>query len=162
MSDPDRASGNKLTVARRRDRSGSGPGIVDDLLVTLPVIGSADMPVREAAALMTERGQDHLVIPLTGGTYGLLTDADIRAGVVAVGRDIDTPVGELVAGPVPVVPQGTAAVDALTVMFDRDLTAMPVVDPAGAVVGVLGLAVVVAAATVEHPLLVRVARAGLA
>jgi CBS domain-containing protein len=137
VSDPDRASGNKLTVARRRDRSGSGPGIVDDLLFTRPVIGSADMPVREAAALMTERGQDHLVIPLTGGTYGLLTDADIRAGVVAVGRDIDTPVGELVAGPVPVVPQGTAAVDALTVMFDRDLTAMPVVDPAGAVVGVV-------------------------
>lgn len=137
MSGPDRPSGDKLTVARRRDRSGSGPGIVDDLLVTAPVIGSPAMTVREAAVLMTERGQDHVVIPLPGGEHGLLTDADIRAGVVAAGRDIDTPVSELVTGPVPVVRRGADAVEALTELLDRDLTAMPVVDSAGAVIGVV-------------------------
>ncbi|MDY6808639.1 MAG: putative nucleotidyltransferase substrate binding domain-containing protein [Actinomycetota bacterium] len=145
MSGPDRPSGDKLTVARRRDRSGSGPGIVDDLLVTAPVIGSPDMTVREAAMLMTERGQDHVVIPLPGGGHGLLTDADIRAGVVAAGRDIDTTVREFVTGPVPVVRRGTAAVDALTELLDRDLTAMPVVDPAGAVIGVVAAVDFVAA-----------------
>ncbi|MEE3850603.1 putative nucleotidyltransferase substrate binding domain-containing protein [Gordonia sp. LSe1-13] len=140
MTDSDRepaGRSEKLTVARRRDRAGVGRGIVGDLLVTRPLMGTATMTVREAAAQMTDRGQEHMVIPLSDRGYGVLTDADIRSGVVAAGRGPDMTVDELVRVPVPVVHRDTAAIDALTELLDHDLTAMPVVDGDGAVIGVV-------------------------
>ncbi|NED63448.1 CBS domain-containing protein, partial [Streptomyces sp. SID10244] len=116
-----------------------------DLLVTEPVVGSPAMTVREAAALMTERRQDYVLIPLGDQEYGLLTDADIRSRVVATGRGIDTPVGDLVTVPVHGVHRDTAAVDALTELLDRELTVIPVVDPTGDVIGVVAAADFIAA-----------------
>ncbi|GAC53374.1 MULTISPECIES: putative nucleotidyltransferase substrate binding domain-containing protein [Gordonia] len=140
---------DQLTVAHRRDAQRTPSArTVADLLRTAPVIGRADMTVRQAAVLMTERGQDYVVIPLSDagqgpgghgpGSHGLLTDADIRARVVGAGRSIDTPVGEVIDGPAFVVDSRTAPVDALTELVDRDLTVIPVCDAAGAVLGVVG------------------------
>ncbi|MGC4963829.1 putative nucleotidyltransferase substrate binding domain-containing protein [Gordonia sp. DT101] len=136
---------DKLTVARRRDDGVPDRATVDDLLVTEPVIGSPAMTVRDAASLMTERRQEYVLIPLGDHEYGLLTDADIRSRVVATGRGIDTPVGDLVTVPVHGVRRDTAAVDALTELLDRELSVIPVVDPAGDVVGVVAAADFVAA-----------------
>ena len=101
MSDPgDRAEdrfGDKLTVPHRREAS--APGIVGNLIVSPPVLGSATMTVRAAATVMTEHGQNYLVVPLADGSLGMLTDADIRARVVAGGHDFDMSV-QAVATPV--------------------------------------------------------------
>lgn len=130
---------DQLTVAHRRDAQRTpGSRTVADLLRTAPVIGRADMTVRQAAALMTERDQDYIVIPSPEHGLGLLTDAGIRARVVAAGRSIDTPVGEVLDGPAFVVDSRTAPVDALTELVDRDLTVIPVCDTAGTVLGVIG------------------------
>ncbi len=146
MSDQGRRPhGDKLTVPLRREPAGSGNSIVDDLIATEPVLGSPTMTVREAAALITGRGQNYVLIPLGQGRYGLATDADFRARVIAEGRTLDTPVGDLVTAECPTVPRGTAAVDALTELLDRDLAVLPVVDPAGDVVGVVSAADFVAA-----------------
>ncbi|WP_055474816.1 putative nucleotidyltransferase substrate binding domain-containing protein [Gordonia sp. HS-NH1] len=129
----------QLTVARRRDAGDvSATRAVAELLRTAPVIGRADMTVRQAAALMTERGQDYVVIPLPGRRHGVLTDGVIRAEVVAAGRGVDTPVGEIVTEPAFVVDAGAASMDVLTELVDRDLSIVPVCDAAGDVVGVVG------------------------
>lgn len=129
----------QLTVARRRDAGDvSAARAVAELLRTAPVIGRADMTVRQAAALMTERGQDYVVIPLPDRRHGVLTDGDIRAEVVAAGRSVDTEVGEIVTEPAFVVDAGAAAVDVLTELVDRDLSIVPVCDTDGDVVGVVG------------------------
>jgi CBS domain-containing protein len=130
---------DQLTVAHRRDAARTPASrTVADLLRTAPVIGRADMTVRQAATLMTERDQDYVVIPQPGHGLGLLTDADIRARVVAAGRSLDTPVGEVVDGPAFVVDARTSAIDALTELVDRDLTVIPVRDADGTVLGVVG------------------------
>ncbi|WP_168699283.1 putative nucleotidyltransferase substrate binding domain-containing protein [Gordonia paraffinivorans] len=130
---------DQLTVAHRRDASGTPASrTVADLLRTAPVIGRAEMTVRQAAALMTERGQDYVVIPLAEGRHGLVTDADIRARVVAAGRGADTPVGEIVDGPALVIDHRTSTVDALTELLDRGLRVIPVCDETGRVLGVIG------------------------
>ncbi|MDT0220693.1 putative nucleotidyltransferase substrate binding domain-containing protein [Gordonia sp. AC31] len=129
----------QLTVARRRDAGGiSAASTVAELLRTEPVIGRVDMTVRQAAALMTERGQDYVVIPLSGRRYGVLTDSDIRAEVVAAGRRVDTPVGEIVTTPAFVVGADASAMDVLTELVDRELAIVPVCDADGEVLGVVG------------------------
>lgn len=140
-----RVPADKLTVPRRRRRDDVDRATVADLVVTAPVVGSPTMSVREAAALMTERRQDYLLIPLSEGGYGVLTDADIRARVVAAGRGVDVSVGDLVTAPVPGVQRDLAAVDALTELLDRGLTVIPVLDPAGEVIGVVAAADFIAA-----------------
>ncbi|MFW0784741.1 putative nucleotidyltransferase substrate binding domain-containing protein [Gordonia sp. CPCC 206044] len=146
MTDPDsRLHSEKLTVARRRDLVRPERAVVDDLIVSEPVMGTPSMTVQEAAALITERGQNYLLVPLGDRRHGLVTDADLRARVVARGRDLGTAVGDLVTGDCPTVPSGTPAVDALTEILDRDQSVLPVVDAAGEVVGVVAAADFVAA-----------------
>ncbi|MYR05872.1 histidine kinase [Gordonia sp. SID5947] len=136
---------DKLTVARRRDTGVRDRGTVDELVVTEPVVGWAGMTVQDAAALMTERHQDYVLIPMDGHEYGLLTDADIRSRVVATGLGVDTPIGDVVSGPVRGVRRDTAAVDALGELLDRELGVLPVVEASGDVVGVVAAADFVAA-----------------
>ncbi|WP_238419145.1 putative nucleotidyltransferase substrate binding domain-containing protein [Gordonia sp. 'Campus'] len=132
-------SRQQLTVARRRDAAASpATSTVADLIRTEPVIGRADMTVRQAAGLMTARGQDYVVFPLADRRHGVLTDADIRARVVAAGRPLDTSIAEIVSGPAFVVDSDTTAMDVLTEMVDRDLTIVPVCDAHGGVLGVVG------------------------
>ncbi|WP_124711074.1 putative nucleotidyltransferase substrate binding domain-containing protein [Gordonia insulae] len=137
--------GDKLVVARRRDPRPGEHATVDDLIVTAPVVGTASMTIRDAAALMTEHGHDYVVIPLGDSRYGLLTDADIRARVVADGRDPAMAVGDIVTTACPTVQRETPAVDALTEMLEHERTVLPVLDGAGVVVGVVAAADFVAA-----------------
>ncbi len=138
----------KLTVPRRRSGSVPAVGTVDALIRSTPVVGSPEMTVRQAAELMTERGHDYVVFPRPGrGGYGVLSDGDIRAKVVATGRSSDTPVAEVIDGSALTVPHGTPAADALALILEHDLETLPVVDATGAVRGVVAPADFIAAPT---------------
>jgi len=128
---------DKLTVARRRDAVDAVGGTVAELIHTPPVVGTPDLTVRDAASLMTDRGQDYMVVPLDDGRHGLLTDADIRVRVVAEGRSLDTPLVEVLDTAALVVPHDTPSVEALTELLERNLAVIPVVDAAGVVIGVV-------------------------
>ncbi|MGV9712436.1 putative nucleotidyltransferase substrate binding domain-containing protein [Gordonia sp. NPDC003424] len=135
---------DKLTVPRRRDAPGPAHGTVDHLIASAPVIGAPDMTVAEAARLMTDRRQEYVIFARDDG-YRVVTDADIRARVVAAGRSLDTALSDVVDTPARVVYRGTAAADALTEILDHDLAAVPVLDPSGAVIGAVGPADFIAA-----------------
>ncbi|MGV9859438.1 putative nucleotidyltransferase substrate binding domain-containing protein [Gordonia sp. NPDC003425] len=128
---------DKLTVPHRRETSVSADGTVSGLIRSAPVLGRADMSVREAARMMTDEDRDHLVIPLRDGAFGVLTDTLIRDRVVAAGRSTDIRVTDVVDTSTPVIAAQSPAGDALTLILEHDLSALPVVDPTGKLRGIV-------------------------
>lgn len=113
-----------------------------------PVITiDAGAPVQEAVALMRERGIRHLPVLDTGKRLvGIVTDRDLRQVMfdVAIGRmDEDTVrlgdlrVREVMTWSVVTVTPATDLREAIGVMRERRLGALPVVDQAAHVVGIL-------------------------
>lgn len=128
----------KLTVAQRTDSlSINDYGTVDELIRTAPVVGTASMTVQEAAREITERRSGYIVIPCDDGRFGLLTDRDIRARVVATGGDLGQRVAEVMTFPAITAVTSTPASDVLVDILERELTCVPVVDPGGTLKGVV-------------------------
>ncbi|WP_296394482.1 DUF294 nucleotidyltransferase-like domain-containing protein [Williamsia sp.] len=128
----------KLQLPRRREAASPRGGTVDELIRTAPVVGTDDMTVAQAARLMTERNRDYVVIPRADHTFGVLTDADIRSRVVAAGEQPDIPVAHVMTPRARTIVTGTPAADALMQILEHDLTCLPVVDPAGRLLGAVG------------------------
>ena len=128
----------QLSVRRRRSDPTPAHGTVDELIRTAPVVGQPSMTVRQAAVTMSDHDHDYVVIPTRSGEFGILTDGDIRARVVAPGLDLATPVSEVMTVPALTVPANSAAADALTLILEHDLTCVPVVGPSGELVGAVG------------------------
>lgn len=62
------------------------------------VTGNISMSIRDAARLMAENNISSLVLlDEEGGPAGIITDRDLRAKVVARGRDVDGPAGDVMS-----------------------------------------------------------------
>jgi len=128
----------KLTVAQRADSPAvSNFGTVDELLRTAPVVGTADMTVQQAAQKISEHHSGYIVIPCPDGRFGVLTDRDIRARVVATGSDLQQPVHQVMSYPAVTALTTTPASDVLVEILDRGVTCVPVTDPHGVLRGVV-------------------------
>lgn len=84
-------------------------------------------PVQEVAAHMGQQGSSSALIPLDGGSYGIVTDRDLRDRVLAAGRALDTPVGEVMSAPAVVATHDMSALSALAQMLRRGVQHLPVV-----------------------------------
>ena len=71
-----------------------------------------------------------------GAPLGILTDADLRNRVLAVGRGPDTTVGDVATRPVRSLPETATLIDALAFMLEHRVHHAPV-EASGRVVGVL-------------------------
>ncbi|HEX6843995.1 MAG TPA: putative nucleotidyltransferase substrate binding domain-containing protein, partial [Actinomycetota bacterium] len=91
--------------------------------------------VAEAAATMRDERVSCLVLRLPDG-LGVVTDRDLRAKVVAARGSVDAPVGGIATSPVVTIDAHALAGDALTVMLERGVHHLPVVDQ-GRLVGVV-------------------------
>jgi len=109
---------------------------VKALIRAAPVICSATTTLREAAAEMSAAGATAAVIDL-GATFGILTDRDLRSRVVAGGIPYDAPVTSAMSAPAYTVAAERLGGDVLLEMLDRGFRHFPVVDVAGAVIGVV-------------------------
>jgi CBS domain-containing protein len=128
----------QLSSTRRRVVSPTpGHGTVEELIVTVPAVASADETVAAAAERMTATGQPHVVIPHPDGRFGVLTDRDIRVRVVAAGHAANTPVGEVMSFPAVTVRADAPASDVLTLIVERGLGCVPVTGPDGELRGVV-------------------------
>ncbi len=122
-------SGERPSQAAPRFRT------VDELVVSAPVLGAADLTVAEAARAMTERASSYLAIPRGNGEFGLLTDAVLRERVVAAGRPGDTPVEEVMIPRAATARTGTPTADVLHQLTEHRLDHLLVVDASGALRG---------------------------
>lgn len=128
----------KLTVAQRTDSlSINDYGTVDELIRTAPVVGRGDMTVQQAAQKISEHHSGYIVIPCADGRFGVLTDRDIRARVVAAGGDLQQPVEQVMTFPAITAATSAPASDVLVDILEQDLTCVPVVDPGGRLKGVV-------------------------
>jgi CBS domain-containing protein len=90
----------------------------------------------EAARLMAEKDVSCVLVQLDRG-YGIVTDSDLRRKLVAEGRPLSTPVGELMVAPALTFAPERLAVDAMIDMLDAGIHHLPIVDTSGRAIGVV-------------------------
>ena len=103
-----------------------------------PVTCAADRPLREVAALMSDENVNSMIVRAENGELGIVTDGDLRSRVVAEGMSVDTPVGEVVSGPLTTVGADAAGADVMLAMLDHDVRHVGVLSARGELLGVLG------------------------
>jgi CBS domain-containing protein len=75
-------------------------------------------------------------VPHAGGR-GIVTDRDLRTRVVAVRRDPDTPVSEVMTPTAQTIPASAMLGEVLLAMLETDVHYLPVIGPGDTVVGVV-------------------------
>ena len=130
---------------------------VAELLRVAPLTCRYDTSVRDVAAAMhTDAARAVVVLDAGGHPIGMVTDRDLRAKVVAVGRDPSlTTAGTVMSSPVITISATALAVEALLEMTQREIHHLVVMD-AGKLRGVVSSDELVALPA-AHP--VRLARA---
>ena len=126
---------------------------VATLIRTPPLLCQGDEPIREAARRMTDQGASAVLVPL-GGSFGIVTDRDLRTRVIAAGLSPDEPVSAIMTEPAYTVTAGRLGDDVLLDMLERNVHHIPVLSPAGQVLGVVDDGDLVAAEG-RKPLLLR-------
>ena len=109
---------------------------VEALIRTLPLVCSADEPVREAAKRMTADRASAILVR-SGRTFGIVTDHDLRSRVVAAGVSPDTPVSAIMSAPAYTAGAGSLVGDVLLEMLERGVHHVPVLSATGEVLGVV-------------------------
>lgn len=112
-----------------------------------PVLVAPDTTIREAARRIGDAGASAAVVALAPGSYGTLTDGDLRTRVVAAGLSVDEPVSAAMSAPAHTCGADRPAGDALLEMLDHGLRHLPVLSAAGKVIGVIEEADLIAVRT---------------
>lgn len=94
--------------------------------------------IRDAAALMEKDDASALLVVAEGGDpVGIVTDADLRARVIAAGTDAKRPVFEIMSSPIVFVDEQTLVFQAMLTMQDRRVQHLVARDANGAVTGIV-------------------------
>ena len=126
---------------------------VATLIRTPPLLCQGTEPIREAARRMTEEGASAVLVPLPG-SFGIVTDRDLRRRVIVPGLSPDAPVSSIMTAPAYTVTPDRLGGDVLLDMLERNVHHIPVLSAAGQVLGVVDDGDLVAA-DARKPLLLR-------
>jgi CBS domain-containing protein len=110
---------------------------VGALVDRAPVVVSRDVTIADAARAMTEAHANAALVD-GGDRVGIVTDADLRAHVLARGRSADEPVA-LAVRPALTAPADRTASEALVDLLDAEERDLCVLGPDGRVLGLLGV-----------------------
>jgi CBS domain-containing protein len=109
---------------------------VRDLIRAEPLLCPPETSVQDAARQMVDRGVTSVVVDL-GEQLGIVTDRDIRTRVVADGAGPETALSDVMSAPAWTVAADRTGTEALMEMLDHGIRHLPVVEPGGALIGVL-------------------------
>jgi CBS domain-containing protein len=105
-------------------------------LLRPPVTCAASTTAVEAAATMTRERTPWLLVRGRDG-LGIVTEQDLSARVLALGRDPRTPIGEIAGGLAEEIPSDRTAADVLLSMLESGARHVPVVDARRRLLGVV-------------------------
>lgn len=134
------------TVSGNRPAPVVGSRPVGELVSGAAVFVTPETSVRDAVVRMTEERISAVLIRLPDGDFGIFTDRDLRARVVAAGIPVEVPIARVMSAPARRVGAELTAETVLMEMLECGLRHMPVVSRTGAVLGVLEDADLLAAA----------------
>jgi CBS domain-containing protein len=109
---------------------------VGTLIRTRPLLCPGSEPIRDAARRMTDQGASAVLVPVDT-SFGIVTDRDLRTRVVAAGLSPDAPVSAIMTEPAYTVTADRLGGDVLLDMLERNVHHIPVLSPAGEVLGVV-------------------------
>src|SRR5262249_55449912 len=104
---------------------GEGPVGVATLIRTPPLLCQGTEPIREAARRMTQEGASAVLVPLPG-SFGIVTDRDLRRRVIVPGLSPDAPVSSIMTAPAFTVTADRLGSDVLLDMLERNVHHIPV------------------------------------
>lgn len=112
---------------------------VGDIMNTDVETISPDATIEEAAQQM--RDGDYGVLPVGDdeNLIGIITDRDIAIRAVAEGKDVDTPVSEVMSEGVVYANEDDSVEEAAQIMSDHQIRRLPVVDSDNKLVGIVSL-----------------------
>ena len=99
-----------------------------------------DMTSREVAAMMRDGDMGAVPVVENGILIGFVTDRDIVVRVVAVGKDVTTPIGEAMTTDLFTVSPDDFAFEAIRLMGDKQVRRVPVIVDGGELVGIIAMA----------------------
>ncbi len=129
---------NRAVTTAPAGDSGTAPAEtrVGTLIRTPPLVCQGSEPIREAATRMTDQGASAVLVP-HGGTFGIVTDRDLRTRVIAAGLSPDAPVSAIMTEPAYSVTADRLGGDVLLDMLERNVHHIPVLSPSGELLGVV-------------------------
>jgi CBS domain-containing protein len=144
LSDPAGLRFLATTLEDRLERAGArsrrsvslGTARVGALASPVPLIPSPAVPIGEVARQMTE-GRVSSAVVVDGDAFGIVTDTDLRAKVVAGSLPPETPTSTVMSGPAVTAGPDRLAFDALVDMLEAGIHHLPVIDGDGRLLGVV-------------------------
>ncbi len=106
----------------------------DDLPMVAPGV-----PLAQGLVTMSQKGLGMCVVVEQGRVLGVFTDGDLRRALDAQADVHQTPMREVMTSPCKTVQAGELAAEAAHLMEKHRITALPVVDASGALVGALNV-----------------------
>ena len=119
---------------------------IAEVMTRDPVTARPYQPVLEAVALMTERGFKHVpIVDGEGRLVGIISDRDVRTAIgdpaEALGRELteleEMPISSVMTTPAESVSEDAPLVQVAHRLAHESIGALPVVDVAGRVVGIV-------------------------
>lgn len=105
------------------------PSVVGDIMSSPVVTLDAEVNVRDAALLMTDKRIGSIVVTERGKPIGIVTERDILERVVGPCRDpCETKIKEIMSSPLVTTSKETAILDAMRRMRERGISRLVVTD----------------------------------
>ncbi|MFC9502829.1 putative nucleotidyltransferase substrate binding domain-containing protein [Streptomyces sp. NPDC057002] len=126
----------EIGTSRRMMAHGAIPTytLVDDLIVTAPLLVEPTTTIAEAAARMEKTGLPYAAVRQENGGYGLLTDADIRRAIASA-SPVTGEVSTAMQTDPPSIRLGSSAAEALITVLESHGDVVLVTDRAGGLRG---------------------------
>ena len=127
----------RVSAANRRSEPAPSYSLVDELIVSAPVLVEPGTAAVDVARLMSERGSGYAALRRPDGRYALVTDRLLRERLLVEGRSGSTPVTDLVGDSAPAATLGDSAAEALIQLLDTGAPYLLVTDRTGGLRGVV-------------------------
>ena len=102
-----------------------------------PVTIAPDASIRKAAQRMSSERASSLLVVANDRLVGILTDRDLRQRVIAMGLDLERPLGDIMTADPSTLPAGAPVFEAMLLMTRLHVHHLPLVDGQGRLAGVI-------------------------